>query len=125
MHVTADLAAKITIYGAGAVLVGYMVALLWVQGEIFAIARTQRSSSDLLPDPSLATSRTFVVVLVWWTWTSAHQKVGDRILTRAVVTTRIMCVATICVWAALFAAPRDFAERLEAWSYGRTYVPGP
>jgi hypothetical protein len=125
MHITANLVAGIAIYGVLAISAAYAIALIWLGEQMRAIAQSRPDLAFDVPDYNLATSRTAAMVTSWWAWTDRHRKIGDRTLSRVVMISRILCVATLAAWLTLFIAPRDFAERAEAAFNGHAYIAAP
>jgi hypothetical protein len=123
MAITATVVAGVAIYGLIALSIAYMCSLVGLYGQMTALAKYRPDVQALLPNPpSRATPYTSTYVLIWWAWTGAHRAIGDRAISRGVAVSRVLCIATVVGWAALFLSPRDFAERTEAWSKGERYV---
>lgn len=122
MQLSATVVAEVAIYGLVALSIAYFCSLFWLYGQMTALAKYRPDTKALEPDRSLAASRTFAYVLIWWSWTRAHREIGDRAISRGVVISRVLCIATVVAWATLFLSPRDFAERAEAWSKGQSYA---
>lgn len=120
MSINADFVAAVAIYGVAGISLAYGVALMSVQAQVNSISKYRLGTADALPNLGWAGARLSAIVTAWWVWTAAHKAVGDGRLSRAVVLGRVLCIATILVWAALWLAPRDVAERIAAWAAANT-----
>ncbi len=105
MRLTADVIMGIAVYAALGLLLAYFGALVWVQGQVNRL-KENLSVAYLLPEAGPYPYRGFIFMIAWWSWTRTYRDVHDSALSRAVVTSRFLGIATLIAWAVLFLTTR-------------------